>query len=571
MNDEIRDILQSIFTNALSVNNIAFDGQVFFEHPAELSFGDWATNIAMQLAGAARCSPLSLANSLVKTLYTAGLPDSVESITVAGPGFINIKLSSSYFANNTLSETKNNTSLSGRRVMVEYTDPNPFKEFHIGHLMNNAVGESFACIAEANGATVVRACYQGDVGPHIAKCIWGMMYMQDTMPSGSDTLDSKTAYVGSAYAYGAKCYSESESVQAEIAIINTAIYNRDNEQVNTLYDTGRRWCLDQFDVIYKKLGTQFDNFYFESQMAGPGLELVRKHTGSVFTQSDGAIVYQGEQDGLHTRVFITKTGTPTYEAKDLINIQQKFIDYPTLDELIIVTANEQNDYFRVMFAALNHINSDAVAKSSQYGHGMMMGSDGKKLSSRKGGVLTGDSLISEVAELVAQKSQESEYRKDMDEKTVNDISVGAIKYSILKQSLGKNTIFDFDTSLSFDGDSGPYLQYTYARLSSLIEKSHTLDIGIATSAPSDWQTLDIERLLQRYNEIVQRAWTDKSPQQIVTYSVRLCQEFNSWYASTKILDESDTLSAYKIAITKKTQSILGGCLRALGISALERM
>ncbi len=568
----LQTILRDSIQTALRELDL-FDGETIqLEHPSEMSHGDWSCNVAMKLARTVGMAPIDLSERIVSHIYTAGLPDDVAEISVAQPGFINIKLSHTYFSRHILyPQTETEPLLKGKKIMVEYTDPNPFKEFHIGHLMNNAIGESLARIAESNGAVIVRACYQGDVGPHIAKCIWGMIDLAPEMPTETDPLDQKTAFIGRAYAHGAAAYADSEQAKMAIDLINTAIYAGNDAEINRLYETGRQWCLDQFDVIYKKLGTQFDAFYFESQMAQPGLALVREHIPDIFVESDGAIVYPGEQDGLHTRVFITKNGNPTYETKDLANNRMKFRDYPDLDQSIIITANEQNEYFRVMFAALNHLNPEIVAKTTQYGHGMMLGSDGKKLSSRKGNVLTGETLIAEVTEMIQEKSASSEHKRELNDKTVTDIAVGAIKYSILKQTIGKNIVFDFDTSLSFDGDSGPYLQYTYARLSSLIQKSKSAGILPSQDVPADWVSTDLERWINRSEEIIHRAWLDKSPQQIVTYCIKLTQAFNSWYSSTKIIDESDPMSSYKIAIVHRMREVLGKQLNALGIVPVEEM
>ncbi len=545
--------------------------EVALEYPAELSHGDFACTNPLKISKNAGISPRDIADRVVKELSGSGLPPQVKSVSVAGPGFINIQLSSSAVAEIIHNKESRPGILVGKKIMVEYTDPNPFKEFHIGHLMNNAIGESLSRIAEANGADVVRACYQGDVGPHIAKCLWGMMDLADEMPTESDSLDAKTAFIGRAYAHGAAAGADNPEVAERISQINTAIYAKTDPQINALYATGRTWCLDQFDKIYEKLGTKFDAFYFESDMAGPGMELVRSNIGTVFSESDDAVVYAGEQDGLHTRVFITKTGNPTYEAKDLANNRAKFRDYPVLDESIIITANEQNEYFRVMFAALNHINPEIVSKSHQYGHGMMLGSDGKKMSSRKGTVLTGGLLIDEVVEMITEKSSASEYRRELSQKTLTDIAVGAIKYSILKQTIGKNIVFDFATSLSFEGDSGPYLQYTHARLCSLIQKAALAGIASSETVPPGWQSTDIERILSRSAYIIERAWIDKSPQQIVAYCVRIAQVFNSWYAFTKIIDTEDATSGYKIAIVECTKSVLAQHLTALGIVPVEEM
>jgi len=275
-----------------------------------------------------------------------------------------------------------NKKLDGKKIIIEYTDPNPFKQFHIGHLMSNSIGEALSRILEWNGADVTRVTYQGDVGMHVAKSIWGMKQVVDQMPDDTAPLPEKTAFLGKAYTDGSNKYAEDETAKTEINEINKKVYELYNEdtldddpQVAEFYAKGREWSLQHFDEVYGKLGTNFAQLIFENQMAKRGVEIVRENTPAVFEESEGAIVYKGEQDGLHTRVFINSQGLPTYEAKDIAlahykerELKQKF---GAFDKSVIVTASEQLQYMKVVMAALNKITPEIPEKTHHITHDMI--------------------------------------------------------------------------------------------------------------------------------------------------------------------------------------------------------
>ncbi|MEX1027839.1 MAG: arginine--tRNA ligase, partial [Candidatus Paceibacterota bacterium] len=240
------------------------------EHPAELAHGDFASNAAMKLAHKQGGNPRELAETLVAALEKSK-PAFVERIEIAGPGFINFFLARGFFAKSLDDivahgdQFGSNETLEGKRVMVEYTDPNPFKEFHAGHVMANSIGEAIARLYEWQGARVARANYQGDVGPHVAKAIWGMRQLVHKMPADDAPLYDKVRFLGDAYVTGSAAYEEG-SAKGEIDNINTAIYERSDEALNELYTWGRTVSLNHFEEIYKKLGTRFDYYFFESQV-----------------------------------------------------------------------------------------------------------------------------------------------------------------------------------------------------------------------------------------------------------------------------------------------------------------
>jgi len=566
---------------------------VTLEHPADMAHGDYATNAALVYAKQAAKSPRDLAASIVEKLGTI---DGVEKIDIAGPGFINFTLSSQVLAQSLEAAIAQdmwgaNDLQKGKKIMVEYTDPNPFKEFHIGHLMSNATGESISRLLQFSGAEIKRACYQGDVGLHVAKAIWGK-------------LKNPESTWGKAYADGAQVYEQGGQVKDEINALNKKIYEKSDLEINALYDAGRKSSLEGFEKIYELLGTKFDYYFFESETGVYGKQVVVKHP-EVFEKSDGATVYKGDEHmGLHTRVFINSEGLPTYEAKELGLSKIKYDTYP-YDTSIVITGNEVNDYFKVLLDAMSKVFPELAAKTVHISHGMMRFAEGK-MSSRTGNVITGESLINELEVKVGEKAEESKSKSlgelqikrhhlidsiklrmqkifiidvlDRVEKKLfskktkesfSDVAVGAIKYVVLRQGSGKDIVFDPDKSLSLEGDSGPYLQYTFARTKSVVEKAFSRNIKAKVEV-QDFKAKEISRIIHRFPKIVEYAADKLEPHIVAQYLLHLASAFNSWYAQEQILDGTPA-AAHKVAITAAVNRTLKNGLWILGIPAPEKM
>lgn len=536
---------------------------VHLEHPEDISYGDFSSNIAMVYAKELKLSPKVLAEKIVGECIK-NLPKDIISVEVAGPGFINIKLSDEYFVHEALSIIDKGVNYGkmesdiGKQVMVEYTDPNPFKVFHIGHLMANAIGESISRLVEFSGANVLRACYQGDVGLHVAKTIWAIL------KDGNYKDDIK--YLGEMYVTGSDKYETDENAKKEIIEVNKKIFEKSDSEINKIYDAGRKLSLEYFDSIYEKLGTKFDNFFFESEVADDGVKIVKEFLKKgVFEESDGAVVFPGEKYGEHTRVFITSQGLPTYEAKELGLTAEKFKKYPKLAESVVVTANEQNAYFKVILASLKVISPDIAEKMKHLSHGILRPATGK-MSSRKGNVVSAEDMIEEFESLVDEKIKDREL-SDADKKEIRkDVAIAGLKYTILRQSIGGDIIYDPTKAVSFEGDSGPYLQYSAVRARAVLTKADASKVSVL---PEKVEVL--EKLLVRFPEVVERARREYAPHHIVTYLVELAGAFNSYYANNQIISDTDLLSPYRIAITGAFEQVMNSGLWVLGIKVPKRM
>lgn len=578
--------------------------QVTLEHPADLSHGDYSTNAALAYAKELGLSPRVLAEKIVANFNKhiaekTEIKEAVESVSIAGPGFINITLHRAFFNDQVSSIIKSgkkfgtNKKLSGKKIVLDYTNPNPFKTFHIGHLMANAIGEALSRIIEAQGANVIRVNYQGDVGLHVAKAVWGMLQNEATFPSEKASLEDMVSYINRSYVSGSAAYETADAADStgaeeisngtaakeEIMIINKMLFDRSNPKLMRIYNWGRKVSLLKFDAIYKKLGTKFDHYFFESEVAQDGIAIVNDFLKrGVFEESEGAVVFKGEQYGLHTRVFITSQGLPTYETKEVGLTRIKF-DRFNPDYSIVVTANEQNDYFKVVLKALSIMFPYMEDKMKHINHGMLRFAQGK-MASRKGNVIAGESLLNDVAVLAKEKMKDRELTADEKEQTITDVSVGAVKYSILRQATGSDIIYDFEKSISFEGDSGPYLQYSTVRARSILAKAKKAKIKSfstknifgkrrSPSVPAKISTL--EKLLYRFPEVVARAGESHEPHHIVTYLVELAAAFNAYYANEQIIDPADKTSPYKVALTHAFEVAMTNGLTMLGIRIPEKM
>jgi arginyl-tRNA synthetase len=369
---------------------------------------------------------------------------------------------------------------------------------------------------------------------------------------------------GKAYAFGNDAYENNEDAKKEIVEINKKIYDRSDAHINELYDEGKKVSLAYFETMYKKLGTKFDYYFFESDVADFGKTTVLENIeNGVFEKGEGgAVIYKGEKDGLHTRVFINSQGLPTYEAKELGLAKIKYDTFP-YDLSIVVTGNEINAYFKVLLSAMKEIFPNLAHTTKHISNGMLRLPTGK-MSSRTGNIITAESLLNHISEKLLEKIPAENTQ------LLNDVSVAAVKYSILRQEIGKDIIFDFDKSISFTGDSGPYLQYTHARCASLLEKGRSEGIEPQNENPIT-ETLAVEKILFQFPNAVLRAAEEHRPHHVANYLHTLASAFNTFYNDVSIVKKDDPSSAYKLFVVNAVKQTLANGLQLLGIQAPERM
>ncbi len=524
----------------------------------EPQFGDFATNVALQLAKPLGKNPRDVAEQIVTKLRQQGR---FKEVTIAGPGFINLRVSDDALLQ--LVNSQPTQTYVGKSVMIEHTDPNPFKPVHIGHAYSNTVGESLARLFKAGGATVKQVSYHGDVGMHVAMAIWGMQHNLETevhMKSPAYDTAENAIFLGACYAQGATAFKDDSEAAEQIKTVNKHVYAKDDETINQLYEWGTKQSFDYFELVCDKLHTGFQDRYLESITGQHGAKIVREHTGTVFEESEGAVVYRGEQDGLHTRVFLNSQGLPTYEAKELgLAFMKEENDKPDL--MVIVTANEIDEYFKVLTSVLKKINPQLGAKVSHVSHGVVKLPSGK-MSSRTGKVKLATDVLYDVKTAITAAGYTT------DQSIIDAAVLGALKYSFLKHRVGGDLVFDIDESISLEGNSGPYLQYAHARARSILRKA-----GESMAAEQKLELDESERMLAvklgEYAEVVDKAVAELMPHHICTYLYELAQTFNRFYEKSRII--GDEREAFRLQLAQKYADTLKKGLELLNIPAPEQM
>ncbi len=568
MKERIESAVERALTEA-SAAGIRF----VVEYPAQLAQGDFATNAALVAASALGKNPRVLAQKLADSIQET-LTNDWAQVSVAGPGFVNISLTPRALTP-LLEEMATDAQVrreqkiqQEKRVFIEYGNPNPFKEMHIGHLVGAVLGEALSRLIENSGATVARDTFGGDVGPHVAKALWGLAQARIKEPSTA-------AEIGKAYAHGSRAYEESEKAREEIDQLNVSLYRvvslQDHPEKLSAHERalletwrrGRDVSMEEFERLYRLLGTHFDYTFYDSDTIDIGLRVVQDGVAAgIFEKSEGALVYRGEKKGLHTLVFVTSRGTPTYETKDIGLAFLKEERWASNQSLVITSA-EQKGHFAVVRAALEDIAPLLAKKTVHIAHGTLRLTTGK-MSSREGNIITAARFLEDVIRRAREKNA--------DPIIAEQVAVGAVKYMILRQSPGADIIFDPVQSLSLEGDSGPYLQYALVRARSVLrtakgEGRESASAEAASAMPP--KPYEFARLLVRFPDVVARAQMMLAPNILATYLTELAGTWNSFYAKERIIGGEH--EAHKIVLVHAFTRAMQKGLTLLGIPAPEKM
>ena len=549
------------------------------DQPEDSTHGDYATNIAFVLAKGKEISPSVCATELIPIL-SEKLSSIIEKIEVAGPGFVN------FFLLDNIIRKENEgrelvTKFLGKNILVEHSSPNLFKPFHIGHLMNNIVGEFVVRATQEGGAKVTTLSFPSDVSLGIAKAVYIIQKDGGVFGVLIPRYDKEGInYLGDCYVRGVSYYDEHPAEQEAIKEVARKIYAMENSDEYDTYLTAKRFNIEYFENMMQGIGSHFDNFIYESEAGIRGLGIVKEYTPEVFTESEGAIVYIPDESrkDINTAVFINSQGNPTYEAKDIGLIDIKFSQYRP-DYSFFVTDSEQISHFKIVLDAyakieilqkekLGKLEWQATGKNNHIPHGRML-FKGTKMSSRLGGVPLALDVISVVEEEVRERAGEKIAHLDANEKKQleRDIALSALRIAVLRSKPGININFDPETSLSFEGDSGPYLMYTHARASSLLEKGKD-----TAKAWGKYEVTSLEKKLIHFEKVLEDVINELAPQKLVSYLFSIAQLFNGYYASTQILVEGDDVgNGHRLLIVSRTKNVLNRGLHVLGISAPDRM
>lgn len=562
--NKIKDILVEIQIGNGDCPDFKFD----VEHSRDEKFGDLSSNVAMMLAGKIKKSPLEIAQDITDALEKENISE-VEKIEVIAPGYINFYLTKKYFKDSIVEvlaqkeEWGNSNILKDKKYIFEHSSPNLFKPFHIGHLVNNAIGESLVRIIKKSGAQVKTLSFPSDVSPGIAKTVWAI---KEKGWQKEMTIEK----IGEAYVFGSASYKEDVEIKKEIDRINEIIYSGKDSEELEIYKKGQLLSLEYFNEITKRLGSHFDELIFESQAEKVGKEIIKENTPQIFKESQGAIVFLGSEYGLFDNVFINSQGFGTYLTKDIGLLKIKF-DKFDFDKSITITDSEQRDHFTLVKKSAELINREWSDKSEFVQHGRLSFS-GAKVSSRLGNVPLAQDLIETVKGKIADKIKSQDFSSQEKEEIAEKVAIGALKYSILRSGAGKNIIFDFEKATSFEGDTGPYLQYALVRNNSILENAKELEIdNFLDLAERQGEVPLVEKMILKFPQMIEKSLLENSPHHTANYLFKLASEFSSFYGQTKVIDTANPDFKNNLALVKAMQITLKNGLTLLGIETLKRM
>ena len=539
--EEIRNKLKKVIKDLFDL-----DIEPVVSVAPENTGADYASNVAMQLAGQVRLAPRQIAEKIAAEF---------SDCEIAGPGFLNFILPNEYFLNKIedfsgeIGKNISQDEYSGKTVICEFSDPNPFKVLHVGHLYTSIVGDSISRLFELSGGKVVRANFGGDVGLHVAKTMYVL--------SQKDVSDFTIEDIAKCYVEGTRAYEEDEKAHEEIVQLNKQIYeiaakDLHDSRLAEMYWKGRELSYQYFEDFYARIGVKFDKYYPESTVAGRGLEEVRNGLSKgVYEMSDGAVVYRGEKVGLHTRVFINQNGLPTYEAKDVGLIYTKFDDYH-FDKSVVITGNDIIDYMKVVLSSISEMNPELTERTAHLTHGQVKLPGNEKMSSRKGNFIKAVDILDAVIE-----------KCDNDQK----IAMAAIKYAFLKYKVGGDIEFNIDESVSTTGNSGVYLLYSAVRSKKIIEKCTKNEAGENFELNLFEKNL-VKKMIQ-YREALSEATKEMAPHKVCNYLYELAQEFSRFYENVKVAGSEFEQERKKIV--QSYLNIMEHGLNLLGIEVPEEM
>lgn len=526
-------------------------------------FGDYATNVALQLAKPLGKPPREIAEQLAEQLRSH---EDFREVTVAGPGFLNVFLTDRALLG--LVHKQPAQVYDGQNIVFEYSCPNAFKELHTGHLYQTIFGDTAARLLLAGGARLTRTSFGGDVGLHVAKCLWGIVatlggeHPEKLGEVGEDPF-ARARWISQCYVRGAGEYENDPAVKDAIDELNKTIYgfhetSDHKSALAQLYWQTRQWSFDYFDAFYRLIDVAPLKYYAESETAPVGLAVVHEQLEKgVLKESDGAVVYEGDEaKHLHTRVFVTSKGLPTYETKDIGVMWLEKAQYD-FDHRYLLTGNDQKEYMRVMFAAAEAFRPELTGTMTHLTNGTVRFADGSKMSSRLGNVTRALDVVEAVREKVAALVD--------DPALVEPVTLGAIKYVFARYKLGGDIAFDLEETVSLQGNSGPYLQYAHARARSILSKV------TASETPRDLRDEDraLVRKLGAYSEFVDVAVRQLEPHHICTYLFELAQTFNRYYEHNQVVGSE--YEAHRAGVVALYADTLRAGLTLLGMATPERL
>lgn len=518
----------------------------------------------------------------------------VEKFNVV-KGFLNISVSGSFWTDalNNIINTPHfgfkKADENSKLVMVEYSSPNTNKPLHLGHVRNNLLGYSLAKILEANGNRVVKTNIVNDRGIHICKSMLAWQkYGNGATPESSGLKGDHL--IGHYYVEFDKHYKEEiasliskgkseEEAKEQAPLMQEARemlrkWESGDPEVRNLWQKMNQWVYEGFDETYKRLGVGFDKIYYESDtyLEGKDLVLDGVEKGVMYKKEDGSVWADLTKEGLDHKLLLRSDGTSVYMTQDIGTAKLRYKDYP-IDKMVYVVGNEQNYHFQVLSLILDKLGFEWGKDLVHFSYGMVELPEGK-MKSREGTVVDADDLLDKM--ISDAKETSAERFKDMPEEEADEVArkvgLGALKYFLLKVDPKKNMLFNPKESIDFNGNTGPFLQYTYARIQSLLRKAGEIPNEVSSDVqPNDKETALIQKLAD-FPNIVKQAGEEYSPALIANYCYDLAKEYNQFYHDNPILkEENEAKRNFRIILSREIGKVLKRATGLLGMEMPSRM
>jgi len=554
--EKIKNLIQKALKN-LGIESVDF----IVEHPADLKMGDYSTNVAMASAKHLKANPRETAEKIVTELNKNKIAE-IEKIEVAGPGFINFYLSKEFFVNS-ISEIlvqKENFGKSkigeGKKVIVEYSSPNIAKPFTVGHLRSTIIGQAIANTLSFSGYEVLKDNHLGDWGTQFGKMIVAIKKF-----GNESEIENSDRPVKNLVELYVKFHDEAEKdkeLEDEARAWFTKLEHGDTE-ARRLWQRCVDWSMVEFEKIYKRLGVSFDMMlgesFFEDKMKVVIEDLEKT---DFYKESENAKLVFFPDEKYPPLMIQKKDGSTLYATRDLATDKYRREKWNP-DLVINEVGKEQSLYFQQLFETEKMLGYFEANKRVHVGHGLYRFKEGK-MSTRKGNVIWLEDILDEG---IARASK-------INPETAEVVGMGAIKFNDLKSESSKDIVFNWDEVLNLEGDSGPYVQYSYVRTQAVLKKAK--EMNISSSVNNSIQNIfTLEKLLYRFPEVVSLSAKQYSPHTIAQYLLNVAHEFSSFYGNNQILNNEDIFSSHKLAILEATSYVLKNGLSLLGIESPEKM
>jgi len=530
------------------------------EIPPDSKLGDFAFP-CFSLSKEMKKNPKEIASDLAKKIKSDKIIDRVE----ANNAYLNFYLNKSELIKHVLTE-KEKHEKKKEKVMIEYSAPNTHKDFHIGHLRNVSIGSSLVNLMRDQGYEVVSANYINDTGAHVAKCLWGYLKFH----KGKEPKHDKGKWLGQVYFEANKKLSENPDLKKEVDEILKKLELKDKEIIK-LWNETRKWSLDSFNEIYKSLNVEFDAWFYDHELIEPAKKIVdNMKSKGIIEESDGALIADLEKYNLHKLIIRKSDGTTPYITKDFELAARKFDEYK-IDTSIYVVGVEQSTHFKQLFKILELYGFKQAKKCYHVAYELVMLKEGK-MGSREGNAVLYFDFYNEMKKkaLIEVKKK----REDLNEKEKEDIAekvtISAMKFGMLNQENNKAIQFDMNKSLDFEGETGPYVQYTYARISSILRKSKSDFLKANLSLLKD-EEYDLVKIIYKFPLLLDEVSQNFKVSLLAKYLLTLSQSFNNYYHSTKVIQENKELEKARLHLISRVKDVLSKGLGLLGIDVMEMM